>query len=107
MKPITLYTANCRENQYNTRYPVRREIATLDDLKAAVEYDQVFAEYLGNHRSITDFIRSDCLPFDCDNDHSDIKRRDIHGNDGTGQTDYAAFQTQGARNKTVLRVDTR
>lgn len=73
MKPITLYTANCRENQYNTRYPVRREIATLDDLKAAVEFDQVFAVYRDDHRSITDFIRSDCLPFDCDNDHSDIE----------------------------------
>lgn len=73
MKPITLYTANCRENQYNTRYPVKREIATLDDLKSAVEFDQVFAEYRDNHRSITDFIRSDCLPFDCDNDHSEAE----------------------------------
>ena len=73
MKPITLYTANCRENPYNTRYPVKREITTLDDLKAAVEFDQVFAEYQNDHRAITDFIRSDCLPFDCDNDHSDIE----------------------------------
>ena len=73
MKPITLYIANCRENQYNTRYPVKREISTLDDLKAAVDFDQVFAEYRDNHRAITDFIRSDCLPFDCDNDHSDAE----------------------------------
>ena len=71
MKPITLYTANCWENQYNTRYPVKREISTLDDLKAAVEFDQVFAEYQNDHRAIADFIHSDCLPFDCDNDHSD------------------------------------
>ena len=73
MKPITLYTANCRENQYNTRYPVKRKISTLDDLKATVEFDQVFAEYRDNHRAITDFIRSDSLPFDCDNDHSDVE----------------------------------
>ena len=39
----------------------------------AAQYDQVFAEYRGNHRSIADFIRSDCLPFDCDNDHSDVE----------------------------------
>lgn len=73
MKPITLYTANCRGVKYNTRYPVRREIATLDDLKEAAKFDQVFAEYTDAHRAITDFIRSDCLPFDCDNDHSDVE----------------------------------
>lgn len=73
MKPITIYTANCRGDKYNTVYPVRREIATLDDLREAVQYDQVFAEYRGSHRAITDFIRSDCLPFDCDNDHSEIE----------------------------------
>ena len=71
MKPITIYTANCRENKYNTRYPVRRKITTVDDLQEAAKYDQVFAEYRDCHRSIDDFIRSDCLPFDCDNDHSE------------------------------------
>jgi len=43
------------------------------DLKSAALYDQVFAEYKNCHRSIDDFIRSDCLPFDCDNDHSEDK----------------------------------
>ena len=44
MKPITICTANCRGDRYNTVYPVRREIAALDDLREAVQYDQVFAE---------------------------------------------------------------
>lgn len=73
MKPITLYTANCRGDKFNTVYPVKREIASVEDLREAVQYDQVFAEYEGNHRAITDFIRSDCLPFDCDNDHSNTE----------------------------------
>lgn len=71
MKPITIHTANCRENKFNTRYPVTRRITTVDDLREAARYDQVFAEYRNCHRAIDDFIRSDCLPFDCDNDHSE------------------------------------
>ena len=71
MKPITLFTANCRGQTYNTLYPNRRTITKMDDLLEAVCYDQVFAEYRNNHRSIDDFICSDCLPFDCDNDHSE------------------------------------
>lgn len=73
MKPITLYTANCRGAKTNAFYPVKRIIKTLDELSDALQYDQVFAEYKGNHRGIADFIRSDCLPFDCDNDHSEIE----------------------------------
>lgn len=71
MKPITLYTANCREKPYNTVYPIKREIRTLTDLQEAAQFDQVFAAYRGNHRSISDFLSSDCLPFDLDNDHSE------------------------------------
>ncbi len=71
MKPITIYTARCRENKFNAHYPVKRVIRSVDDLQKAARYDQVFAEYTGGHRAIADFVRSDCLPFDCDNDHSE------------------------------------
>jgi hypothetical protein len=73
VKPITLYTANCRGDKYNALYPVKRAIASPDDLRDAVAFDQVFAEYKGGHRAVADFVRSDCLPFDCDNDHSDAE----------------------------------
>lgn len=71
MRSITLYTANCRGNKFNVCYPVKREITSVEGLCEAVRYDQVFAEYRDHHRAVVDFIRSDCLPFDCDNDHSD------------------------------------
>lgn len=71
MKSITIYTANCRDNPLNTRYPNKRVITSDLELKAAACFDQVFAEYRDSHRSISDFIQSDCLPFDCDNDHSE------------------------------------
>lgn len=71
MRPITIYTAGCRGNKYNTRYPVKHVITSEEELREAAKFDQVFAEYNGFHRSIEDFICSDCMPFDCDNDHSD------------------------------------
>ena len=73
MNTITLYTATCRQNPRNTRYSVRREIHSPEDLREAAQYDQVFAEYRNGHRAVSDFLRSDCLPFDCDNDHSDVE----------------------------------
>lgn len=73
MKPITMYTANCRGDKFNAYYPVKRIIRSLDDFAEAARYDQVFAEYIGCHRGNEDFIRSDCLPFDCDNDHSNTE----------------------------------
>ena len=71
MKSITIYTANRRGDKFNTFYPERRIISSAEDLTEAAQYDQVFATYEGNHRSKDNFICSDCLPLDCDNDHSD------------------------------------
>jgi len=73
MKTITLYASDRRGDKYNTHYPDKRTITSAADLAEAAKYDHVFAEYRGGHRALADFIRSDCLPFDCDNDHSDIE----------------------------------
>ena len=59
MNPITIYTANRRGDKYNTYYPDKRIIASVEDLTEAAQYDQVFAEYSENHRGNDDFIRSD------------------------------------------------
>lgn len=72
MKPITLYTANLRGDASNSVYPTKRVITSAEEMKEAAQYDQVFAEYRNNRRSVDNFICSDCLPFDCDNDHSDL-----------------------------------
>jgi hypothetical protein len=72
MKPITLYTANLRGDASNSVYPSRRVITSAEEMKEAAQYDQVFAEYRNKRRSVDNFICSDCMPFDCDNDHSDL-----------------------------------
>ena len=86
---MTLYTANCRGDKANTSYPNRVEVNNAEDLENAAKYDHVCAEYRSEdvthkrkdgtvytefvpfHRSIKAFVKSDCLPFDLDNGHSD------------------------------------
>lgn len=73
MNPITIYTANRRGDKFNTFYPEKRIISSVEELTEAAQYDQVFASYKDCHRAVKNFICSDCLPVDCDNDHSDLE----------------------------------
>lgn len=68
---FTLYTADCLRSLPNSIYPHKCVITDENSMKAAVAFDHVAAEYTNNHRSNTDFLSSDNIPMDCDNDHSD------------------------------------
>jgi hypothetical protein len=68
---FTLYTANCAGNPQNNLYPNRLVISNADDMRAAVAYDHVCAEFRNSRRNNYDFLSSDNIPMDCDNDHSD------------------------------------
>lgn len=68
---LTICTANCTGNQKNCLYPNKRVVASVDELKEAVKVDHVCAEYENNYRSADNFIKSDVIVMDCDNDHSD------------------------------------
>ena len=68
---FTLYRSNCLGVPENCTYPHKVEVTGKDSLIEAVKHDYVCAEYQGNYRSNDNFIGSDCLPVDCDNDHSD------------------------------------
>jgi len=69
---FTLYTADCTGNSGNCLYPNKRVIANKEELIAATKTDHVTAKYKGNYRSRDNFEYSDCIPLDCDNDHSEI-----------------------------------
>lgn len=71
MAMINLYSANVIGNKWNCLYPNLVEVNDEKSLMAAVIRDYVCAEYKGNYRSKDNFISSDCLPVDCDNDHSE------------------------------------
>lgn len=68
---FTLYSANIIGNPSNCSYPNKTEVTDGDSLRAAVCHDYVCAEYKNNYRSGDNFLGADCLPVDCDNDHSE------------------------------------
>lgn len=68
---FTMYYSDYLINQTNCLYPHKIEIIDSETLKTAVSKDYVCALYKDNYRSVDNFLGSDCLAVDCDNDHSD------------------------------------
>lgn len=68
---MTLFTANCSGIEANCSYPNRAEVCSALELAEAVGKDHVCAEYKGDYRSNGNFICSNVLPMDVDNDHTD------------------------------------
>ena len=66
-----LYHADYIGQPNNCLYPHKVRITDKDSLIQAVSHDYVCAEYLGNYRSNGNFVGSDCLSVECDNDHSE------------------------------------
>ena len=68
---ITMFTADCTGQAANCNYPNRRVVSTPEEMREAVRFDHVCAEYKGNYRSIGNFTRSDVVVMDIDNDHTE------------------------------------
>ena len=68
---FTLYSADIVGNPGNCSYPHKTEVTDEESLRAAVCRDYVCAEYKNSYRSGDNFLGADCLPVDCDNDHSE------------------------------------
>ncbi len=68
---LTIYTARCSGKKSNCSYPDRHEVTCADELKEVVRFDHVCGEYKKDRRSIDNFLRSNVVVMDCDNDHSD------------------------------------
>lgn len=47
------------------------KVTDKDTFIAVIKTDHVTAKYKGNYRSKGNFEFSDCIPLDCDNDHSE------------------------------------
>lgn len=71
MIDFTLYTANCCGDSSNCIYPNKTHITDSASFVAAIKQDHVCAAYKNNYRSNDNFLETDVLPMDCDNDHSD------------------------------------
>ena len=68
---FTVYSADCVGNSGNCLYPNKNVVTDKDSFIAATKMDHVTAKYKGNYRSKDNFESSDCIPLDCDNDHSE------------------------------------
>jgi len=71
MIEFTLYTADGTGNLSNCIYPNKLVIKDKESMLKAIKFDHVTAEYKDNYRSSSNFIKSDNVALDCDNDHSD------------------------------------
>lgn len=68
---FTLYSADYINSPGNCSYPHKITVADESTLATAVSRDYVCAEYMNSYRNNDNFLGSDCLPVDCDNDHSE------------------------------------
>lgn len=71
MLEFTIYTADCAGNSGNCLYPNKMCIKDKASFSQATRMDHVTAKYKDHYRSKDNFEEADCIPFDCDNDHSE------------------------------------
>lgn len=68
---FTVFQATCMGKPGNCEYPHEIRVTDADSLKLAVRRDYVCARYQNSYRSTVNFLETDCVAMDVDNDHSD------------------------------------
>lgn len=68
---LTLFTSGQAGNQTTTVYPNQVSVTDEQTLIQAVQFDHVAASYQNNTRSTTNFLQSDVVVMDIDNDHTE------------------------------------
>lgn len=74
MREFTLFTSNSCQNASNCVYPNELKISTQQEFANAIKYDHVTAKYKNNRRSKDNFLWSDVIALDCDNETDDESR---------------------------------
>lgn len=98
MTPMTLFCADIAGQETNKHYPHQHDITTPDELKEAVRFDHVAAQYQGNLRGNANYETSDCLVMDVDNDHSENPEDWIAPDDLADLLPGVALMTATSRN---------
>lgn len=71
MREFIIYRVDCAGNSSNCLYRTKTVITDKSSFQEAVTVDHVTAKYKDNYRSKDNFEEADCIPLDCDNDHSE------------------------------------
>ena len=98
MRAFTICTADVTGRQTNSLYPNRYQITSNKDLVAAAAFDHVAATYKNNHRSSANFLVSDCVVMDIDNDHTENPEEWITPESLSELMAGVAFMTATSRN---------
>lgn len=101
---FTLYHSDSREMPGNCTYAHKVEVNGKDALVQAVSHDYVCAEYRDGYRSNDNFLGSDCLPVDCDNDHSDDPESWVYPSDVANAFPGVAFAVHYSRNHMKVKT---
>ena len=101
---FTLYHSDSREMPGNCTYAHRVEVTDKDALVQAVSHDYVCAEYKDGYRSNDNFLGSDCLPVDCDNDHSDDPESWVYPSDVANAFPGVVFAVHYSRNHMKVKA---
>ena len=94
---FTLYRADRLGMPENCIYTHKVAVTDKNTLLQAVSYDYVCAEYRGNYRNNDNFLGADCLPVDCDNDHSDDLEEWVYPSDVATAFPGVAFAVHYSR----------
>lgn len=68
---FTIYYANNKNDKNNVYYKNKVIVTNSESMESVVEFDHVGATYKDNRRSVDNFIESDVIIMDSDNDHSE------------------------------------
>ena len=72
MSEMIIYSADrAVGNPTNVLYPIQHVVGDATSLAEAVAHDYVGAEFRDSRRKTENYIKSNCIILDCDNDHSD------------------------------------
>lgn len=102
---FALYTANTVGNSKTSVFPTKHVVTDKESFQEAVQFDHVTAEYQNNYRKGDNFIQSDVIPLDCDNDHSENPSDWVTSLDVAMQFPDVAFAVSYSRNHNKVKGD--
>ncbi len=100
-----LYSSNVIGVQTNCRYPNEHTIIDETSFCKAVSHDFVCAKYKNNYRKNENFIESECLGLDLDNEHSDDPKDWVSTDDIEKAFAGVTFFVQYSRNHNKPKKD--
>lgn len=103
MKTFTCATSTSTGQVLNSRYPNQVKVTCKADLQQVAKLDHVAATYKNNHRSNENFLASDCVVMDIDNDHTENPEEWITPDSLSELMAGVAFMTATSRNHMKIK----